>query len=153
MSHDELHNRESHLGSWISCIFRHARIFFARTMDKYGLGSGQFLFLRALMFNEGINQKELSLMLKIDKATTARAIKRLTERGYVLRKNDSDDRRSYRLYMTDSGRRIALEILKTGKQVEEILTKGFSDEDKKALISLLEKVAKNAGSIKSENID
>ena len=51
--------------------------------------------------------------------------------------------------MTDSGRRIALEIRELGKQVEEMLTEGFSVEEKKTLISLLERAAKNAGSLKS----
>lgn len=49
--------------------------------------------------------------------------------------------------MTDSGRKIALEIRELGKRVEEMLTEGFSDEEKKTLI-LLERAAKNAGSIK-----
>lgn len=149
MSHDEFHDRGSHMGRWVSCIFRHAHIFFSKEMEKYGLGSGQFLFLRVLMFNEGVNQSELSSMLNIDKATTARAIRRLAEKGYVLRHSDRGDGRSYRLYMTDSGRKIALEIRELGKRVEEMLTEGFSDEEKKTLLSLLERAAKNAGSIKS----
>jgi DNA-binding MarR family transcriptional regulator len=113
-------------------------------MQKYGLGSGHFFFLRVLMSKEGISQNELSDILGVDKATTAKAMSKLTEAGYVKRDIDSLDTRVYRLFLTDNGKKIGQKLRKLGSELEEILTEGFSDDEKQQLLSLLERAATNA---------
>jgi DNA-binding MarR family transcriptional regulator len=113
-------------------------------MQKYGLGSGHFFFLRVLMSKEGISQNELSDILGVDKATTAKAMSKLTEAGYVKREIDSLDTRVYKLFLTDNGKKIGQKLRKLGSELEEILTEGFSGDEKQQLLSLLERAATNA---------
>jgi DNA-binding MarR family transcriptional regulator len=113
-------------------------------MQKYGLGSGHFFFLRILMSREGISQKELSNILDVDKATTAKAMKKLAEAGYVKREIDSLDTRIYRLFLTDNGKKIGQELRRLGANFEEILTEGLSEDEKQQLQSLLHRAATNA---------
>ncbi|MDD2332777.1 MAG: MarR family transcriptional regulator [Mesotoga sp.] len=144
MSHDLSFNREGYIGRWIYRISRSANVYFSREMQKYGLGSGHFFFLRILMSREGISQKELSNILDVDKATTAKAMKKLAEAGYVKREIDSLDTRIYRLFLTDNGKKIGQELRRLGANFEEILTEGLSEDEKQQLQSLLHRAATNA---------
>lgn len=144
MSHDLSFNREGYIGRWIYRISRSANVYFSREMQKYGLGSGHFFFLRILMSREGISQKELSNILDVDKATTAKAMKKLAEAGYVKREIDSLDTRIYRLFLTDNGKKIGQELRRLGANFEEILTEGLSEDEKQQLQSLLQRAATNA---------
>lgn len=60
----------------------------------------------------GINQYELAYQDHYDKGTTARAVKKLEEQGYVLRRSDEHDRRITKLYVTKKGEAIVDMITK-----------------------------------------
>lgn len=148
MLHNFDSDSDSHIGRWISCVYRAAHVFLDRTMEKYGIGSGQIYFMRVLMFKEGMSQNELSEILNIDKATTARAIKKLSQKGYVKREIDPIDCRGYRLFLTAQGREIGEELKQIMKYLEELFTKGFSEQEKQMLSSLLKRVAENSRPIR-----
>ncbi len=150
MSHDLAFNREGNICRWIYCISRSANAYFSREMQKYGLGSGHFFFLRVLMSREGISQNELSEILNVDKGTTAKAMKKLAETGYINRETDPSDSRSYRLFLTESGKKIGQDLRKLGKSHEKLLTEGFSNDEKRQLFSLLQRAAENARKAKEE---
>ena len=64
------------IAKYISEIQRMGNIFFLKELCHLGLGYGQFNFLMELYKEDGVRQEDLSLKLKIDKGTTARAIKK-----------------------------------------------------------------------------
>jgi len=70
---------------WLSIVYRLGQSFLDKELKLYNLGSGQGMFLAGLLHRDGISQEHLSALLCIDKGTTARAIKKLEEEGYVLR--------------------------------------------------------------------
>ncbi len=74
------------VGRIVSCIHRFTAINLHKKLEKYNIGPGQLHFLMILYRHEGINQECLAHELMIDKATSARAIKKLEEEGYVARK-------------------------------------------------------------------
>ncbi|WP_243466358.1 MFS transporter [Methanosarcina mazei] len=61
--------------------------------------------VRAPLNNRKIFES-LSDYLKIDKGTTARAIQKLVDEGYVFRQRDEKDRRSYRVFLTEKGKKL-----------------------------------------------
>ncbi|MFQ9935711.1 MAG: winged helix-turn-helix transcriptional regulator [Phascolarctobacterium faecium] len=50
---------------------------------ELALQRGRFIFLTRICENTGINQNDLSLLLKVDKSTTAKAVQKLTAAGYI----------------------------------------------------------------------
>ncbi|WP_322395982.1 MarR family transcriptional regulator, partial [Clostridium perfringens] len=64
------------------------------------IGQGQFMYLLELYIEDGRNQEELAEVLKIDKGTTARAIKKLEENGFVRREKDENVIRNSLLYFS-----------------------------------------------------
>jgi DNA-binding MarR family transcriptional regulator len=132
------------VGRIISCIHRFTHIHLNIELERYKIGIGQLHFLMKLYNKDGINQETLANDLKTDKATSARAIKKLEKEGYVLRKKDSSDNRAYKIYLTKKGKELKPKIKKITRNWTKILTDGFDEKEKEMLFSFLEKIARNA---------
>lgn len=118
-------------------------------LKPFDMNAGQLIFLLVLFEHNGITQEELSKYLNIDKSTTAKAVKSLEQNGYIIRKTSKQDKRAYNVYTTNKAALIRQEIRKIAfKGDNEILLKGFSDEEKEAAYNILKKMAQNASSYK-----
>ncbi|MCD6440855.1 MAG: MarR family transcriptional regulator [Candidatus Marinimicrobia bacterium] len=137
--------REHHesIGRYLSCLYRHTQMYFDRQLCDYGLGYGSLSFLVILFRNDGIHQEELSRILNIDKATTARAIGKLITRGYLRREPDIHDRRASFIYLTPQGVSLKPELERISRQWSEQLTAGFSDKERTQVYRLLDKMSRN----------
>ncbi|GIM32424.1 MarR family winged helix-turn-helix transcriptional regulator [Paraclostridium bifermentans] len=110
---------------------------------EIGLEKGQYLFLVRICENPGINQEVLSNLLNVDRTTTAKAIKKLVEKDYVIKRHNAKDKRAYELYPSEKASQIHL-ILKSEEELStENSLNGFSEEEVDILFTLLERMRKN----------
>lgn len=107
------------------------------------LQRGQFIFLTRICECPGINLIELSNILKVDKATTTKAIQKLMEENYVLRKRNSSDRRMWHLFPSSIAQEIYPYIIQEENRNIEICFNGFSPEEKDTVYQLLKKMREN----------
>ena len=128
----------------IACLFRTSQIYFERELAKFELGKGTFVFLLPLFHKDGINQNEISHILHFDKAHTTRAIQKLIELDYIKREVDEEDNRAYKIFLTDKAKSVKPDILNVLHGWSELVSEGFSDEDKKTALQLLHKMMENA---------
>lgn len=129
------------IGKLISYISRQNQKNLAKRLKPYQIGGGgQHSFLKEILLNPGINQDQLTTDLKFDKATTARAVKHLEETGYITRRVDTNDRRSYQLYPTQKGLDFGPILKEILVSFDQQLTGGLSDEEKDTLTTLLKKL-------------
>lgn len=135
--------RCDNIGKYISQLYRRGGIFITKRMEKYNIGQGQFMFLLELYIEDGRNQEELSKVLKIDKGTTARAIKKLEEEGYIERFKDEKDKRSNKIYLTQKGRDIKESIFSVLDEWERKMSEHLDESEKELMIKLLKKVCLN----------
>ena len=132
-----------HIGKYISQLYRKGSVFINKEVSEYGIGSGQFMFLLELYINDGKNQEEIAETLKIDKGTTARALKKLEEQGFVTRIKDENDKRSNNIYLNDKAKDVREGVLDVLNDWNKEITKSLTEEEEEMLKSLLEKVCKN----------
>ena len=135
--------RCDNIGKYISQLYRRGGIFITKRMEKYNIGQGQFMFLLELYIEDGRNQEELSKVLKIDKGTTARAIKKLAEEGYIERFKDEKDKRSNKIYLTQKGRDVKESIFSVLDEWERKMSEHLDESEKELMIKLLKKVCLN----------
>ncbi|MBP2643820.1 MAG: hypothetical protein H6Q67_1707 [Firmicutes bacterium] len=135
--------QKDRFGKHISLIYRYSQIFFNAELKKYNLGSGQYIFLVNLFKNNGINQEELSDIVKIDKATTARAVAKLVKEKYVIRKISENDKRAYNLYTTEKAESIKNILFGILDSWNRIMLEDLDSEDRKTLFKLIDKVGIN----------
>ncbi len=131
------------LGRFIASIYRHQGILIQKRLDPYQVGCGQYAFLIRISENEGINHRDLSRLVNIDRANTTRASKKLEDVGYIRSEQDPDDRRVQRLYLTDKGRDIIPIIKRELSAISDIMSQGLSPEEKDLLITMLETIENN----------
>lgn len=138
------------IGKYISQLYRRGGAFIAKGMEEYNIGQGQFMFLIELYDQDGRNQEELSKILKIDKGTTARAIKKLEEEGYLKREKDDKDKRVNKVFLTQKGRDIKENIFSILHQWESIISQSIDEDERLLMVNLLKKVCSNIN-IQEEN--
>lgn len=143
----KIKNKES-IGRWASCIYRYGLIHIGNELKPYNIGSGQFNFLMALYHKDGINQESLAQSLRLDKATTARAITKLMKKGYVTRQKDDLDQRAYKIFLTEKAKKMEPMIKKILSEWTETLLSGFTEDERKLFIDFLKRTVQNAGFVK-----
>lgn len=139
-----LDKNEHSIARWISILYRYGQGYMGKNIESYNIGSGQYIFLIALYKKEGISQEQISEHLKVDKATTARAIKRLEKEGYIRRAIDENDKRAYKIYLTQKALNIKSELYGVIRKWENMLSSGLSESEKEIFLKMLKTMAENA---------
>lgn len=93
--------------------------------SKYGLKRGQHAFLTRIVENPGICQKDLSSMLKVDKGTTAKAIKKLIEEDYATKERSKDNYKVFKVFPTTKGRELYPKLVKEIKRTGDMALEGL----------------------------
>lgn len=144
---DFVNQKENSIGRWISVLYRYRKSYVNKWLEPYGIVGVQFIILLVLFRRGGASQENISDHLKIDKTTTAKAIKKLENNGYLMRKKDPSDKRAYNVYLTQKALDIIPFIQQTVIKWESIVTSGIPDEEYHMIENVLEKMAENAYSI------
>ena len=137
------YTEHKHIAKYISQLYRKGSSYINKEISKYGIGSGQFMFLLELYKKDGKNQEEIAEDLKMDKGTTARALKKLEEQGFLTRLRDERDKRSNKIYLSDKAKNIREDIFNILDDWNKQITRSLAKEEVKMLEDLLEKVSKN----------
>lgn len=131
---------DDYLGRWFYVLHRLSMRHVTQGLKKFNIGSGQIMFLLELYYSDGVRQEELSTFLNIDGANTTRAITKLEEVGYVIRKQDQEDKRAYRVFLTEKAIAIKDELFSLMRSWEEELLSALSREEQITFIELLKKI-------------
>ena len=124
----------------ITKIAREAEKLVLLSLREEGVGTAEIDLIHALRHNAGCTQARLAELLHADKAAIARRTKNLEAKGFLVRRDDPNDRRSQLLYPTEKA-----ETLKSSKaEIEasfyEYLTAALTEEEAETFTALLEKL-------------
>ena len=104
---------------------------------------GQPNVLLILSECDGLPQSVLAKTMAVKPATVSAMVKRMEKAGYVARKRDAEDERISNVYLTDAGRVIGEELSVKQNEMEKLVFKGFSVEEKESMRDFLERVLIN----------
>lgn len=107
------------------------------------LQKGQFIFLCRVCENPGINQIDLSNLLKVDKTTTTKVIQKLILAGYIEKKEDVSDKRMWRLFPLQKALDAYTYIIEEETKCNQAYYNDLNDEEKELIYSLLKRLSKN----------
>lgn len=134
-------NGSKSIGKWVSVIYRKFQMDINKELKKYELASSQYIFLVQLYQNDGVSQDYLSKLLHIDKSSAARAIKFLENNNFVIRKVNSNDKRSYNIYLTEKSFDIKDDLFDILEEWNRKLTQSLSDDDYQVAYRLLSQMS------------
>lgn len=132
----------------VPCVARLVRLgyYIARRVDanleRFGLTRGEFEVLAVLVRNPeaDITPKILQTKILITSGGLSNRVKRLEEKGLVVRLPDPHDRRGVILKTTDAGRELTLRAVTAHMKVENDFMKGMSKDKQLELAKLLKEL-------------
>lgn len=110
---------------------------------EYDLTKGQYLYLVRICENPGIIQEKLAEMIKVDRTTAARAIKKLELHGFMEKKEDQFNKKIKKLFPTEKGKQIYPFIKREHDYSNRVALEGFSESEAETMLNLLQRVRKN----------
>lgn len=110
---------------------------------QFNLQKGQYMFITRVCENPGINFMDLSNMLKVDKTTTTKAVKKLIDIGYLDKQQDENDRREYKLTPTKKALEVYEFIIHEESKQFEISFRDFTEEEKQMATALIKRMSEN----------
>ncbi|MGH0054524.1 MAG: MarR family winged helix-turn-helix transcriptional regulator [Sphaerochaetaceae bacterium] len=134
------------LGRLVAILHRNNQMYLNSHLKPWDITSGEVGILMRLYSKEGKTQEELSQWMHIDKAAITRTIHTLEEKGIIIRKQDSKDRRCNRIYLTEKGKQLEAEIVPIVRSWSEHISKIIGQEaytmlceELESLLSVLKK--------------
>ena len=121
--------RGQKLGVLVRGITANVNFFISSKVEKHGIKQGQYEYFLQIFSSPGINQLELGRLQNVGKASVTKALKILEDDGFVRRETDENDRRNTLCYITDKGEIIVDDLMDVKIKAEEVLFKGFKNED------------------------
>ena len=109
----------------------------------YDLTKGQYLYLVRICENPGIIMEKLIDLIKVDRTTAARAIKKLEKKGFIEKKFDEHNKKNKKLFPTGRGKNIYPFIIRENEYSNNIALKNFSEKETELLTDLLQRMRKN----------
>ena len=129
---------EENIGLLIHDVGRLLRVLYDRQMASIGLTRSQWWLLTYLYFKDGINQKDLASLMDMEKAPLSRLLDRIEIKGWILRKNETKDRRIKNIYLSESVKPLIGSMRKKAAEYREDSLSVLSDEELNSLRNLLQ---------------
>lgn len=105
----------------------------------------QFKVLTHLWRNDGLQQSELATCTDRNRANVTRIIDILERENVVMRKDDPNDRRVFKIYLTDLGKQLKKETAACAEKSIEDSLSGVSEKDRGIALKVLKKIVENVG--------
>lgn len=113
--------------------------------------AGRFLWMSiffgllaiSLCENPGIIQEKLAEMIKVDRTTAARAIKKLEINGFIEKNDDPYNQKIKKLFPTERGKNSYPLIKRENDYSNRVALSGFSESEVETIFNLLQRVRKN----------
>ncbi|WP_040057698.1 MarR family winged helix-turn-helix transcriptional regulator [Priestia filamentosa] len=110
---------------------------------EHNLTKGQYLYLVRIYEYPGIIQEKLAEMIKVDRTTAARSIKKLETEGFIEKKDDHHNKKIKKLFPTEKGREVYPFLRREGDHSEKVALTGFSEQEREEVFQFVQRIRKN----------
>lgn len=104
------------------------------------LSKGQYIYLVRIFENEGIIPERLAELIKVDRTTLSRAVKKLEENGFILKESDKENKKIKHLYTTAKGKKAVQLIIRENNYSNKVAIQQLSALERKNLAEMLKKI-------------
>lgn len=132
------------LMKYIGRTERCAALYRDEMLNQYGLNGHQHTYIINICLNPGISQDRLAKKIFVNKSNVARQLTLLEANGFVLRKTSESNRRQMEVYPTEKCLTLYPIIMDILGDWNKYLLEEFTDEEKHALLDMMEKVMMRA---------
>lgn len=110
------------------------------SFPKFHITPAQWHVLFIVRNHDGINLKEIASILDISSSATTQLIDSLVESGFVIRENDTVDRRSLKIKLSKKHEKLVKEMKQKGMERISVLFSALDDEEISTFYKLFKKM-------------
>jgi MarR family transcriptional regulator for hemolysin len=127
----------------LSDAARSMRTYIDQRAREHGTTRAQWAVLMRLERQEGMTQAEMAEILEIQPISLVRLIDRLCEQRLVERRPHPHDRRANRLYLTDKGRAMIVQLAPLGREIAGDVLDTLGEGEIADLLAKLQRIKDN----------
>ncbi len=116
---------------------------FQELMEPYGLTAFHWLVLCCLWEEDGLPTCSIGEKLQQVGGTITGVLDRMEERGLIRRERDIDDRRVWRIWLTEAGKQLETVLPPLAMEVREQALEGISPQEREQLSQLVDQLIAN----------
>jgi DNA-binding MarR family transcriptional regulator len=116
---------------------------FQESLDPFGLTPFHWVVLCCLWQEDGLATSSIGDKLQQVGGTLTGVLDRMAERNLIRRERDAQDRRIWRIWLTDAGRRLEDILPPLGVELREASLKGISYNDREKLSATIDRIIAN----------
>lgn len=150
---DSTHFLDRSLGFLLGDSSRLLRKRFDRLARSLGLTRAQWRVIGILRRHEGVNQTALADLMEVEPITLGRHLDRLAEAGWLERRPDPDDRRVWRIFLTDKAQPVLAEMEEIAVAVRNEAFADFTPAERDQFIGGLQRVKRNLADALRDDLD
>ena len=113
-----------------------------------GLTLGQPKVLDYLKDHDGASQKEIAAGCMIEAGSLTSILNRMEEKVLIERKMLNGNRRTFHIFMTESGKKNQKLVEETFEKIEETALNNVSEEEQKVFMEIFLRIYRNLAEIK-----
>lgn len=130
------------LGFKFFSLFNQIQEIGKKDFKDIGITRGNYVVMYFIKENPGITQAELADITQKDRNVVTKTIDKLEEKGFVKRVRGEKDRRSFTLFLTDSGEQIVRNYWHILIDGEAELLEKLTVEEQEIFLKLIDKLVK-----------
>ena len=101
------------------------------------MAAGHFTILSLIKLNPGINQSALAQCMYLDRSSMVPILDQFESKGWIERRRQMTDRRSYALHLTRKGRAVLKQSDQRVRDLETRITRRLGKENRDQLLALI----------------
>ena len=113
-----------------------------------GLTLGQPKVLDYLKDHDGVSQKEIAAGCLIEAGSLTSILNRMEEKDLIERKMLNGNRRTFHIFMTESGKKNQKLVEEAFEKIEKTALNGISEEEQKLFMEIFYRIYRNLADMK-----
>jgi len=124
----------------LGLIARKLQKYYNQKFEEHGITVAQSFIIFSLLENDGAYVKSLAERLEIDSSAITGLLDRLEKERLAERRVDPEDRRAFRIFLTEKGKHLAETIGPIGREFNDKLKEGLNKGELQAFEKFLRKI-------------
>ena len=112
-----------------------------KNIDEFNGSQGVILY--SLWNNKDLTIKEIGKITGLAKTSLTSMLDRMEEKGLIRRKDNSEDKRSIKIMLTDKAKELEKDYNDISNKMSNIFYKNFSDKEINEIENYLERIISN----------
>jgi MarR family transcriptional regulator for hemolysin len=138
------------IGLKMAVLARQMRQRFDQRVEEMGVTRAKYILIATVANNPGCTQREIAAKLEMSDVTAGRMIDRVCADGLIERQENPQDRRAYRVCLTDAAQPVLKKLAAAASAYEEEMFSSMDQAELETLNALLDKLASHISHARRE---